>query len=264
MGGDLAPAAAVEGALRARRERGLQVLLVGDEPRVRAELSRLGAKIRELQVQHASEVVEMGEHPGQALRRKKDSSIRVRFDLCEERQVERHGSAGNSGAVLAEGSSSSGGSSMSIVRASAAFCLLSAAWGGGARDMGANIVCTPLQLVQFALMGEVFAREVWASPPRASASSPTAKKKRRERTSPAPPPKRCASARAAFTSRATSRARTSSPASTTSSPPTASPATCCSRRRRERSGPLVSSQAGDLRSVRAKAGALLISRPWST
>src|SRR3954452_8704164 len=103
MGGDLAPAAAVEGALRARRERGLEVALVGDEARVRAELRRLGAKDGEIPIHHASEVVEMGEHPGQALRRKKDSSIRVCFNLCKRGEVRGMVSAGDSGAVLAGG-----------------------------------------------------------------------------------------------------------------------------------------------------------------
>src|SRR5258708_21598677 len=103
MGGDLAPAATAEGGLRANRERGLEVLLVGDEPRVRAELRRLGAGEQELRVHHASEVVEMGEQPGQALRRKKDSSIRVCFDLCKSGQAAGMVSAGNSGAVLAGG-----------------------------------------------------------------------------------------------------------------------------------------------------------------
>src|SRR2546426_8048641 len=103
MGGDLAPAATVEGALRAHRERGHQVVLVGDEARLRGELRRLGAGERELRVHHASEVVEMGEHPGQALRRKKDSSIRVCFDLCKSGEAAGMVSAGNSGAVLAGG-----------------------------------------------------------------------------------------------------------------------------------------------------------------
>src|SRR3977135_1954749 len=101
MGGDLAPAATVEGALRARRERGLQVLLVGDEPKVRAELKRQGAGESELAVQHASEVVEMGEHPGQALRRKKDSSLRVCFDLVKSKKGSGMGSARKRGEELA-------------------------------------------------------------------------------------------------------------------------------------------------------------------
>ena len=103
MGGDLAPAATVEGALRAHRERGLSVVLVGDELRVREELRRRGAGVHEVQVHHASQVVEMDEHPGQALRKKKDSSIRVGFDLCKAGQAAAMVSAGNSGAVLAGG-----------------------------------------------------------------------------------------------------------------------------------------------------------------
>jgi glycerol-3-phosphate acyltransferase PlsX len=161
MGGDLAPAATVEGALRARRERGLEVLLVGDESRLRAELKRLGASEKEVHLRHASEVVEMGEHPGQALRRKKDSSLRVCFDLVKSGECGGLVSAGNSGAVLAGGlfvlgrlehvdRPCIGGSLPSLGGAGRAVLV----------DMGANIDCTPLQVTQFAMMGEVYAREV--------------------------------------------------------------------------------------------------------
>src|SRR6266446_2402468 len=161
MGGDLAPAATVEGALRAHRERGLDVLLVGDDQRLRSELRRAGAGENELRIHHASEVVEMAEHPGQALRRKKDSSIRVCFELCKSGAAAGMVSAGNSGAVLAGGlfvlgrldhvdRPCIGGSLPSL--------------GGVGRsvlvEMGANVEVTPLQLVQFALLGEVYARRV--------------------------------------------------------------------------------------------------------
>ncbi|MFL5380167.1 MAG: hypothetical protein ACJ787_19825, partial [Myxococcales bacterium] len=59
MGGDLAPAATVEGALRTHRERGLEVILVGDEARLRVQLRRLGAGAGELRIHHASEVVDV-------------------------------------------------------------------------------------------------------------------------------------------------------------------------------------------------------------
>ena len=161
MGGDLAPAATAEGALRAHRERGLEVLLVGDEPRVRAELRRLGAGDHELRVHHASEVVEMGEHPGQALRKKKDSSIRVCFDLCKAGQVAGMVSAGNSGAVLAGGLFVLG--RLEHVDRPCIGGFLPTLKGVGRAvlvDMGANVVCTPEQVVQFALMGEVYARRI--------------------------------------------------------------------------------------------------------
>jgi len=165
MGGDLAPAATVEGALRAHRERGLDVLLVGDEPRLRSELHRAGAGENELRIHHASEVVEMAEHPGQALRRKKDSSIRVCFELCQRGDADGVVSAGNSGAVLAGGLFVFGrldhvdrpciGGSVPTLGGSGRAVLV---------DMGANVECTPLQIVQFALMGEVYARRVLGIP----------------------------------------------------------------------------------------------------
>jgi glycerol-3-phosphate acyltransferase PlsX len=161
MGGDLAPAAPVEGALRARREHGLEVLLVGDEQRIRAELRRLRAQDGEVQVQHASEVVEMDEQPGQALRRKKDSSLRVCFDLVKAGRCQGLVSAGNSGAVLAGGLFVLG--RLEHVDRPCIGGFLPSLGGMGRVvlvDMGANIDCTPLQLTQFALMGEVYAREV--------------------------------------------------------------------------------------------------------
>jgi glycerol-3-phosphate acyltransferase PlsX len=161
MGGDLAPAATVEGALRAHRARGLEVVLVGDEPRLRLELRRLGAGGSELRVHHASEMVEMDESPGQALRRKKDSSMRVCFDLCKSKQVKGMVSAGNSGAVLAGGLFVLG--RLEHVDRPC-ICGSLPTLGGAGRavlvDMGANVDCTPLQIVQFALMGEVYARRM--------------------------------------------------------------------------------------------------------
>ena len=161
MGGDLAPAATVEGALRAHRERGLEVLLVGNEERIRGELRRLGAGKAELRIRHASQVVEMGEHPGQALRKKKDSSIRVCFDLCKSGEVAGMVSAGNSGAVLAGGLFVLG--RLDHVDRPC-ICGSLPSLGGAGRavlvDMGANIDCTPLQIAQFALMGEVYARRM--------------------------------------------------------------------------------------------------------
>jgi phosphate acyltransferase len=163
MGGDLAPAATVEGALRAHRERGLEVILVGDDARLRVELRRLGAGPEELRIHHASEVVEMGEHPGQALRKKKDSSIRVCFDLCREGSAEAMVSAGNSGAVLAGGMFVLGRLS-GVDRPCIGGSLPTLAGAGRAVlvDMGANVDVTPLQLVQFALLGEVYARRILA------------------------------------------------------------------------------------------------------
>src|SRR5260221_8906548 len=159
MGGDLAPAATAEGALRAHRERGLEVLLVGDEPRVRAELRRLGAGEQELRVHHASEVVEMGEQPGQALRRKKDSSIRVCFDLCKSGQAAGMVSAGNSGAVLAGGLFSPGRlAPIARPRIPGSLPNLRGAGGGGPVSIGSSVRSTPRPVGQFCRLRRIFAR----------------------------------------------------------------------------------------------------------
>lgn len=159
MGGDFAPSATVEGALRAHRERGAEVLLVGDEARLKEELRRLGAGPAELRIHHASEVVEMTDHPGKALRSKKDSSLRVCFDLCKRGEARAVVSAGNSGAVLAGGLFLFGRLE-GVDRPCIGGTLPTLAGAGRAVlvDMGANVDCTPLNLVQFALFGEVMAR----------------------------------------------------------------------------------------------------------
>src|SRR5882757_3692303 len=152
MGGDLAPAATVEGALRAHRERGLEVLLVGDEPRVREELRRRGAGGHELRVHHASQAVDMDEHPGQALRKKKDSSIRVAFNLCKDGQATAMVSAGNSGAVLAGGLFVLGRLDHVDRPCIGGFLPSLGPVGRSVLvDMGANVEVTPFQLVLFAL-----------------------------------------------------------------------------------------------------------------
>jgi len=161
MGGDLAPAATVEGALRAHRERGVEVLLVGDETRLSLELRRLGAGETELRIHHASEVVEMDEPAGQALRKKKDSSIRVCFDLCKSGEASGMVSAGNSGAVMA-GALFVLGRLEGVDRPCIGGSLPTLGGCGRAVlvDMGANVECTAEQIVQFALMGEVYARRI--------------------------------------------------------------------------------------------------------
>ena len=159
MGGDFAPQAVVEGAVRAAR-RGHAVVLVGDEGRVRAELERLGAPASlPIGVRHASEVVEMHDHPGQAMRRKKDNSIRVCFELVKAGEACGMVSAGNSGAVMAGAIFVLG--RVEGVERPAIISVLPALRGHPLMlDMGANVDCKPSQLVQFALMGEVYSRRV--------------------------------------------------------------------------------------------------------
>ena len=159
MGGDHAPGAIVQGALDAARQ-GRSVVLVGPESVVRAELARLGgAASLPLTVVHASEVVAMDDHPGQAMRRKKDNSIRVCFELVKRGEACGMVSAGNSGAVMAGAIFVLG--RLPAVERPAIISVLPALRGHPLLlDMGANVDCKPIHLVQFALMGEVYARRV--------------------------------------------------------------------------------------------------------
>jgi len=164
MGGDHAPAPEVEGAVAAVRERIAKVVLVGDEVRVRQELERHGAVALEgLTVRHASEVIRMEDHPAVAAKGKKDSSMRVAFDLAKERAVDAVVSAGNSGAMLACGlfvlrrlpGVERPGIVTTFPTVNGVCALI---------DMGANVECRPETLAQFAVLGAVYARLLHRKP----------------------------------------------------------------------------------------------------
>src|SRR5436305_14368977 len=101
MGGDQAPAAVVDGAVRAAREWGCEVLLVGREAAVKPLLDKAGAPGLRIDLVDAPDVVEMHESPAQAVRRKKGASLVVCADLVREGTAAGMFSAGNSGAGMA-------------------------------------------------------------------------------------------------------------------------------------------------------------------
>lgn len=162
MGSDRAPAVEVEGAVGALLDRDddLRVVLVGDRARVEAELARWPDAPRDrLEVVHASEVIEMGEAPATAIRRKRDSSIVVGVNLLKAGEVDAFISAGSTGAVMA--------ASLVILRTlpgvdrppvgariptTTGRCL--------ALDVGANVDTKPHQLVQFAELGSVYVEDL--------------------------------------------------------------------------------------------------------
>jgi glycerol-3-phosphate acyltransferase PlsX len=159
MGGDHAPGAIVQGAINAARK-GLPVILVGPEARVRDELARHRAgHALPIEVHHAGEVVEMDDHPGQAMRRKRDNSIRVCFELVKSGRASAMVSAGNSGAVMA-GAIFVLGRPEGVERPAIISVLPALKGASILLDMGAVVDCKPIHLVQFALMGEVYARRV--------------------------------------------------------------------------------------------------------
>ncbi len=159
MGGDHAPEAVVEGSVLAAREFGTQVILVGDREILHDLLRRHATAALPIAVKHASEVVDMHESPAVAVRRKRDSSIRVAFDLVKSGEAQAAVSAGNSGAAMAvavlvlrllKG----------VDRPAIAAVLPTLAGSSVLLDVGANTDCKPMHLVQFAVMGEVFCRYV--------------------------------------------------------------------------------------------------------
>lgn len=161
MGGDRAPGVVVEGAVLACRELGLDVVLVGDETRIRGELVRLGAATQKgISIRHAPDVVEAGEPASQVIRKRRDTSLRQAFELLKAQEADAVMSAGHSGAVLA--------AALLVLEAAegvdrpAIAALLPTLPGGRVAliDAGANVDVRPLHLVQFALMGDVYVRRV--------------------------------------------------------------------------------------------------------
>ncbi len=161
MGGDNAPGAPVRGAVEAARSLGIPVCLVGDEARVREALDGAGAQCGSLvTVRHASEVIEAGEQPVAALRRKRDSSMAVALKMVREGEADAVVSAGNTGALLAGGVMILG--RVKGVDRPAISTLLPTLGGKGALllDAGANVDSRPEHLAQFAIMGAIYACRV--------------------------------------------------------------------------------------------------------
>jgi glycerol-3-phosphate acyltransferase PlsX len=159
MGGDNAPAVEVEGAVAAVREFGIPVTLVGDTERLRQELAKHDVAGLDIALRHASEVVEMHDSPSDAIRKKKDSSIRVAFELVKDNEAEAVVSAGNSGATMAAGMFALKRIA-GIERPAIAQIFPTLRGKTLVLDVGGNVDCKPIHLVQFAIMGEVYARSV--------------------------------------------------------------------------------------------------------
>jgi glycerol-3-phosphate acyltransferase PlsX len=159
MGGDGGPAVTVEGALAAAREHGLEVVLVGDQSVIERELARHRAGTLPVSVRHASQVVEMGEQPSHALRRKRDSSMRVAAALVRDGEASAFVSAGNTGAAMAIAMFTLG-VLPGVDRPAIAVVLPTKRGRTVLLDVGANVDPKPWHLTQYAVMGHVYARDI--------------------------------------------------------------------------------------------------------
>jgi glycerol-3-phosphate acyltransferase PlsX len=100
MGGDHAPRPEVEGSVLAAREYGVRILLVGQPNVIRPALMNLAQPTLPIEIVPATEVITMEDHPAQAFRRKKDSSVHVAARLVKDGEADAVVSAGNTGAVM--------------------------------------------------------------------------------------------------------------------------------------------------------------------
>ena len=161
MGGDFAPEEIVRGAVAGAREYGCEVVLVGDESRIR-EVLKNEPNWEQLPVRivHASEIIDMHDQPGVAIRRKKDASIIVATRLVKERTCDVVVAAGHTGAAAAAALFGLGRIA-GIERAAIATALPNVK---GEKvvllDAGANVDSKPKQLVQAAIMGSIYSEYV--------------------------------------------------------------------------------------------------------
>src|SRR5215472_4474904 len=163
MGADRAPKPEVEGAILAARHYGVKVLLVGPESVVGAELD-LHPVWRRLPIEivHASEVIGMHEKAAQAVRSKRDSSMRVGLRLVRDGKAAGFVSAGNTGACMATAKMVLG--ALPGVDRPALAAVFPTAQGTATIliDVGANVDSKPQNLQQFAIMGDVYFRTIFA------------------------------------------------------------------------------------------------------
>jgi glycerol-3-phosphate acyltransferase PlsX len=159
MGSDANPIPDVAGAVMAAREFGDEIILVGDEARIQAELAQHEIGGLEIEIRHASQVIEMTDKPGEASRAKKDSSMHVGLNLVKDGQADAFVSAGNTGGVLAVATLHTLRRIRGVKRP-ALGVLFPTIERPLLIDNGANADCKPEYLLQFALMGSLYVERV--------------------------------------------------------------------------------------------------------
>lgn len=155
MGGDHAPAVVVEGALLAAQDVDAELILVGDKLAVEQECLRIGGKLPRFSILNATQTVSMDESPSVALR-KRDSSMKVAFEMIKRGEAQAVVSAGNSGAMMAIGMLVIG-TLPQVTRPAILAIVPGTSKGTIIIDAGANVDCKPRQLLQFGIIGSVYA-----------------------------------------------------------------------------------------------------------
>jgi glycerol-3-phosphate acyltransferase PlsX len=164
MGSDRRPKPEIEGAIQAARHYDVRVLLVGPETTLRQELARYPAAAGlPIEIVHAGEVISMDDNPVQAVRSKRDSSIRVGLRLVREGKAVGFVTAGNTGAAMAAAKMVLG--AIPGVDRPALDAVFPTVQGTVTTmlDVGANVDCKPHNLEQFAVMGDVYYRAMFGT-----------------------------------------------------------------------------------------------------
>ncbi|MBQ7544519.1 MAG: phosphate acyltransferase PlsX [Synergistaceae bacterium] len=156
MGGDNAPAEICAGALEAcRKFDDIEIVLTGDTERIKA----CGCSHPRIRIEHASEIIDPDEHPANAIRKKKDSSLRVAMEMVRRGDAQGCVSAGSTGAIVAGGVLVVGRID-GIDRPALGIPVPSIEKPSFMLDVGATVRCKPENLLQFALMGSVYSRKI--------------------------------------------------------------------------------------------------------
>lgn len=157
MGGDNAPSEICKGAYEACKEfDDIEIILTGDTERIKSCLQ----SHPRIHIEHASEIIDPDEHPANAIRKKKDSSLRVAMEMVRRGDAQGCISAGSTGAIVAGGVLVVGrlegidrpALGVPIPSMSGKFSFM--------LDVGATVRCKPENLLQFALMGNIYSRKI--------------------------------------------------------------------------------------------------------
>ncbi len=159
MGSDQYPVPDVAGAVLAAREWGDEIILVGDEGRIKAELAKHDTGSLKLEVVHASQVIEMTDKPTEGAKAKPDSSIHVGLGLVQAKQADAYVSAGNTGAILTVATLYTLRRIKGVKRPALTAIFSNPVGPVVAADIGANADCKPEFLVQFGVMAGLYAEQ---------------------------------------------------------------------------------------------------------
>ena len=159
MGSDMAPAVEVQGAIQAVEEFGYDLILIGDEALIKAELDKRGGGRGKISIVHSPERIEMNEPAALSVRRKRKSSIVMGLDLIKRDEADGFISAGNTGAVVCAATLSLR-LLPGVERPGIAICIPTLKGVSVITDVGANIDPKPIHLLQYGIMADAYSRYI--------------------------------------------------------------------------------------------------------